>query len=107
MMMPPVGRLPGGISSEAVAAKSAPAVADGAFYSTAFETTLKSTSYPGMSRAAHFQEANGALLRAMEGSPEIAAECRALESTWSGRQRAWLLVSPRLDGRGITLQSLE
>ena len=52
--------------------------ADGSIYSTAFQTTLKSTSYPGMSRAAHFQEANGALLQAMEGSSEIAGRMQGL-----------------------------
>ena len=60
-----------------IAAKTA-AVADGTIYSTAFETTLKSTSYPGLSRAAHFQEANGALLQAMEGSTEIAGRMQGL-----------------------------
>ena len=60
-----------------IAAK-ATAVADGSIYSTAFQTTLKSTSYPGAFRAAHFQEANGALLQAMEGSTEVAARMQGL-----------------------------
>jgi RHS repeat-associated protein len=59
-------------------AAKATAVADGSIYSTAFQTTLKSTSYPGASRAAHFQEANGALLQAMEGSTEVAARMQGL-----------------------------
>jgi hypothetical protein len=38
---------------------------NGSFYSAAFETRLNPASYPGASRAAHFQEANESLLRMM------------------------------------------
>ncbi|MFZ5896860.1 MAG: RHS repeat-associated core domain-containing protein [Myxococcota bacterium] len=47
-------------------------------YSTAFEARLASSSYPGVSRARHFQEANEQLLQAMEGSPEFSAQMRGL-----------------------------
>lgn len=41
-------------------------------YSVAYETTLKSTSYPGVSRGKHFQEANESLLIAMEKNTDFA-----------------------------------
>lgn len=53
-----------------LAAKAA--VPNGSVCSVAFETTLNPASYAGLSRAAHFQEANGALLRAMEGDAQFA-----------------------------------
>jgi hypothetical protein len=84
------------------------AVADGSIYSTTFQTTLRSTLYPGASRAAHFQEANGALLQAMEGSTEVAARMQGLginvQRTATGlapRQ------SPQRDGLGTTRPSRE
>ncbi|MGL6352259.1 MAG: HNH endonuclease [Aeromonas sp.] len=40
-------------------------------YSTAYETTLKGTSYPGVSRQRHFQEANESLLQSIETNPEF------------------------------------
>jgi hypothetical protein len=48
--------------AEFLAAKAAP---KGNFYSPAFETRLNLLSYPGVSRARHFQEVNENLLRAM------------------------------------------
>ena len=48
------------------------AVPNGSVYSVAFETRLNPASYPGVSRAGHFQGANGALLRAMEGDAQFA-----------------------------------
>jgi hypothetical protein len=47
------------------------------YYSVAFETRLKPTSYPGVSRPRHYQEANEALLQAIESDPAFA---QALES---------------------------
>jgi RHS repeat-associated protein len=41
-------------------------------YSVAFETKLNPSSFPGVSRGRHFQEANAALLRAMETDAELA-----------------------------------
>jgi len=49
----------------------------GQFYSTAFEMKLAPTSYIG-SRGAHFQEANGALLRAMEADARVASSMQQL-----------------------------
>jgi hypothetical protein len=48
------------------------AVPTGNAYTVVFQTTLDSASYPGLSRAAHFQEANEALLTAMESDPQFA-----------------------------------
>jgi hypothetical protein len=47
-------------------------------YSVAFETKLSPTSYPGVSRGAHFQEANEALLQAMEGDAAFARDVQSL-----------------------------
>lgn len=44
---------------------------DGSFYSVAFEMELAPTSYPGVSRYKHFQEANIALEAAMETNPML------------------------------------
>jgi RHS repeat-associated protein len=44
----------------------------GQFYSTAFETTLSPTSYPGVTRYMHFKEANIALDAAMQSNPALA-----------------------------------
>lgn len=45
---------------------------NGKYYSVAFETKLNPKSYPGLSRRRHYQEANEALLRAIESDPEFA-----------------------------------
>lgn len=42
---------------------------NGKFYSVAFEMNLKATSYPGVTRYMHFQEANVALNAAMKTNP--------------------------------------
>ncbi|MBI3771674.1 MAG: VCBS repeat-containing protein [Gammaproteobacteria bacterium] len=42
-------------------------------YSTLFETELKTSSYPRVSRQRHFQESNENLLRQMEGDSEFAS----------------------------------
>ncbi|HDS1235307.1 TPA: RHS domain-containing protein [Pluralibacter gergoviae] len=41
-------------------------------YSTAYEMRLSKTSYPGVSRGRHFQEANESLLKAMESDKQFA-----------------------------------
>jgi hypothetical protein len=48
------------------------AVGSGRAYSVAYETRLRPTSYPGISRAAHFQEANANLLADLDAYPEFA-----------------------------------
>ncbi|WP_437729520.1 RHS repeat-associated core domain-containing protein [Sorangium sp. So ce861] len=87
----------------AAAEKSAAAVgaARGAptAYSTAYEAKLSPTSYPGVSRARHFQEANEQLLRAMETSPEFAAQVRSLDLTL---ERTATGVAPRTPPAGWT-----
>ncbi len=50
----------------------------GEFYSVAFETALKPTSYPSISRGAHFQEANKSLLQAMEQDAAFASDVQSL-----------------------------
>lgn len=61
--------------------RTAPAVADGSFYSVAVETRLSQSSYPGLSRGAHFQEANESLLRMMEGDGVFAQSMRDMGIT--------------------------
>lgn len=51
------------------AARAAP---DGSAYSVAYQTQLDPSSYPGVSRGRHFQEANENLLTAMDGDPAFA-----------------------------------
>lgn len=51
-----------------------PAKPTESFYSVAFETKLSPSSYPGVSRKRHYQEANSAFLKAMEGDPKFAQE---------------------------------
>jgi hypothetical protein len=58
--------------SAAVIVRGVKSSSRGRFYSTAFRTELKATSCPGVSRAAHFQEANEALLKAMEADAQFA-----------------------------------
>jgi len=50
----------------------------GDFYSVAFETRLNPSSYPGVSRAMHFREANEALLQTMEVDASFAQNMRQL-----------------------------
>ena len=58
------------------APRTAAAAADGSYYSVAVETRLNPSSYPGLSRAAHFQEANESLLQMMEGDSAFAQSMR-------------------------------
>jgi hypothetical protein len=84
--------------------QTAAAVPDGSFYSVAFETNLSSTSYPGLSRAAHFQEANEALLQAMNGDSGFAQSMQdmgvSLERTPTG-------LAPRQPPAGWTWHHAE
>jgi transcriptional regulator with XRE-family HTH domain len=64
----PLGSYPSG-QVQAAVARSAP---DGSFYSVAFQAELRQASYPGVSRAAHFQEANESLLRMMGSDAQFA-----------------------------------
>jgi RHS repeat-associated protein len=64
------------------------AVADGSTYSVAYEARLSEGTYPGVSRSAHYQQGNEALLSAMERDPafaQAAQECGInLERTATG-----------------------
>ena len=51
------------------ASRTTTAIADGTFYSTAFETQLSPTSYSGVTAYMHFKEANIALDAAMQTNP--------------------------------------
>ena len=62
-------RLLKGAFSGFKAAKAA--VADGRFYSVAFETRLSAESYPGVTRYMHFKEANIALEDALASNPAL------------------------------------
>jgi RHS repeat-associated protein len=61
------------VDETAATASSVNPPSNPAAYSTAFEAQLKASSYPGVSRARHFQEANEQLLVAVETDPGAAA----------------------------------
>jgi len=76
-----------------------PAVPNGSAYSVAFETRLSPASYPGLSRTAHFQEANGALLGAMEGDAQFA---QIMQQGGVNLQRTATGLAPRTPPPGWT-----
>jgi hypothetical protein len=82
-------------TAETTAARTA----SGDFYSVAFETTLKPTSYPGVLRPAHFQEANEALLTAMENDPQLA---EMMENLGVDLERTPTGLAPRTSPTGWT-----
>jgi RHS repeat-associated protein len=86
-----------GAAERVIAAKTV--VPNGSAYSVAFETTLNPASYPGLSRAAHFQEANGALLRAMEGDAQFA---QIMQQGGVNLQRTATGLAPRTSPAGWT-----
>jgi RHS repeat-associated protein len=53
-------------------------VGSGNAYSVAFETRLSSSSYPGLTRAQHFQEANRNLFNAMEADTQFNTQMNTL-----------------------------
>ena len=57
-----------GVSARVAARASTPT---GKFYSVAYEMTLSTKSYPGVSRYMHFKEANIALNGAMKSNPSL------------------------------------
>jgi len=74
-------------------------VATGAVYSVAFEARLSSSSYPGLSRGAHFQEANEALLKAMEKDASFA---NGIRDIGINLQRTPTGLAPRVSPSGWT-----
>jgi RHS repeat-associated protein len=86
----PLGKVP-------CAAKAA--TPSGQFYSVAFETRLSPSSYPGVLRPAHFQEANEALLRAMEADAQFA---QIMQQGGVNLQRTATGLAPRTSPAGWT-----
>lgn len=76
----------------------------GQFYSVAYETKLSPTSYPGVSRGAHFQEANENFLQAMEGD---AAYAQDMQSLGINLQRTPTGLAPRTSPSGWTWHHAE
>jgi len=68
-------------------------------YSVAYKTRLAPESYPGLSRAAHFQEANGSLLSAMEGDAQFA---KSMENLGVSLERTPTGLTPRQSPAGWT-----
>jgi RHS repeat-associated protein len=79
-------------------------VPNGNTYSVAFQTTLDSTSYPGLSRTAHFQEANEALLTAIEGDPQFA---QTMQQVGVNLDRTATGLAPRTPPSGWTWHHAE
>ena len=75
------------------------AVADGSTYSVAYEVRLSQGAYPGVSRAAHYQMGNEALLSAMEGD---AAFARTMQNCGVRLQRTATGLAPRTPPGGWT-----
>lgn len=84
-------------NAESLAAKNA--TPSGHFYSVAFETRLNPSSYPGVSRARHFQEANENLLRAMEADASFA---QMMQQGGVNLQRTATGLAPRTPPPGWT-----
>jgi len=96
----PAGRQPVALLpeyAESLAAKNA--TPSGHFYSVAFETRLNPSSYPGVSRARHFQEANENLLRAMEADASFA---QMMQQGGVNLQRTATGLAPRTPPPGWT-----
>jgi len=90
----------GFLAAEGTAARAA----SGDFYSVAFRTTLDPASYPGLSRAAHFQEANEALLTAMESDPQFA---QTMQQAGVNLDRTATGLAPRTPPEGWTWHHAE
>lgn len=73
-------------------------------YSVAFKMRLAPESYPGLSRAAHFQEANEALLQAMEGDAQFA---KSMEDLGISLDRTPTGLAPRQSPAGWTWHHAE
>ena len=88
------------LAAEGAAARAA----SGDFYNVAFETRLNASSYAGVSRAAHFQEANEALLTAMEGDSEFA---QMMQGAGVNLDRTATGLAPRTPPAGWTRHHAE
>jgi DNase/tRNase domain of colicin-like bacteriocin len=88
-----------------IAAQTAVArTANGRFYSVAFEMRLSPSSYPGVSRGAHFQEANEALLRTMESDPQFA---QMMQNAGVNLERTAGGLAPRTPPMGLSWHHAE
>lgn len=102
-----VGAKTAGVSAEAgevsqagtSAGSSAAETAGADVYSVAYRTRLAPESYPGLSRGAHFQEANGNLLSAMEGDASFA---NAMKDLGVNLERTPTGLAPRGSPAGWT-----
>jgi len=91
--------------AESLAARAAKnTAADGSFYSVAFEMKLNPSSYPGVLRPAHFQEANEALLTAMEGDAKFA---QTMQGAGVNLSRTPTGLAPRTSPAGWTWHHAE
>lgn len=73
--------------------------ANGKFYSVAFETKLSGSSYPGFSRARHFQEANTNLLKSIESNEQFS---KMMECLGINVKRTPTGLAPRVPPAGWT-----
>jgi hypothetical protein len=80
------------------------ATPNGNFYSVAYQTKLSPSSYPGVLRPAHFQEANEALLQTMEGDPQFA---QTMQQAGINLQRTPTGLAPRTPPPGWTWHHAE
>ena len=85
------------IAAESTAAQIAAPTGD--TYSVAFQTELKTSSYPGILRPAHFQEANENLLQMMESDPQFAQQ---MQEAGVNMQRTPTGLAPRTSPVGWT-----
>lgn len=90
----------GGLLYNPFAAEALPAGPSGNHYSVAYHMELAPASYPGLSRAAHIQEANGSLLTDMESDPEFAR--RMMEGLGISIERTPNGLAPRTSPEGWT-----
>jgi hypothetical protein len=86
------------------ATKTAQLEPTGDFYSVAFQTELKSGSYPGVSRGRHFQEANENLLQAIEGDSQFS---QTMQELGVNLQRTPTGIAPRTPPPGWTWHHAE
>jgi hypothetical protein len=92
------------LGSPLAAESTAARVATGDTYSVAFQTELKATSYPGVSRGLHFQEANENLLQMMESDPQFA---QTMQDAGVNLQRTPTGLAPRTPPAGWTWHHAE
>jgi hypothetical protein len=78
---------------------ASPIKPNGNFYSVGYQMQLSPSSYPGILRPAHFQEANESLLQAMENDPQFA---QMMQQGGINLQRTAMGLAPRTPPSGWT-----